>query len=130
MAENILQSLMDKGLLSENVQEKLLNLIPENSREKLSGLFQRYQQLDEQEKNELLNQLVGRFKQTLHNNMYNEASLFERLLYSNSYTIFFFALLFVILILVFFVYKLFKCLSERQIKREEKKKIKQMKKKK
>ncbi|XP_034178270.1 uncharacterized protein LOC117603343 isoform X3 [Osmia lignaria lignaria] len=31
---------------------------------------------------------------------------------------------------VFFVYKLFKCLSERQIKREEKKKIKQMKKKK
>ncbi|XP_034178269.1 uncharacterized protein LOC117603343 isoform X2 [Osmia lignaria lignaria] len=129
MAENIWQPLMDNGLLSENVQEKLLNLIPENSREKLSGLFQRYQQLDEQEKHELLNQLVGRFKQTLHNNMY-KASLFERLLYSNSYTIFFFALLFVILILVFFVYKLFKCLSERQIKREEKKKIKQMKKKK
>lgn len=99
MAENIGQSLMDEGLLSESLQEKLLDLIPENSRDKLSGLFQRYQQLDEEEKQELLNQLVGKFKKTLQDKVYEETSLFERLLYSNSYTIFFLALLFVILVL-------------------------------
>ncbi|XP_016913779.1 uncharacterized protein LOC107998810 isoform X2 [Apis cerana] len=128
MAQNILDSLRDKGVLSSSAQEKLLNLIPDNTKEKLFNIFQRYQELNDEEKQQFVHEVVGKFKQVLEDKMNNYSSLYTYLFHS--YLIFIFAVLFVVFILVFFVYKLFKCLSDRQTKREEKKKTKQMKKKK
>nr|XP_012142769.1 PREDICTED: uncharacterized protein LOC105662719 [Megachile rotundata] len=106
MAENVLNSLRDKGLLSNDMQEKLLHLLPEDSKEKLSTFFQRYQQLNEQEKHELLDNVVGKFKQTLEDRIYNNTSIYQRFLYFNPYTVFFFALLLVVLVLGTFIFGL------------------------
>ncbi|XP_053977490.1 uncharacterized protein LOC128875696 isoform X2 [Hylaeus volcanicus] len=130
MAQNILDVLRKSGVLTDNLQDKLADLLPKDSAEKLSGIFQRYEQLNDEEKQEFWNNALGKLKHSFQDEMTNDLNMYTRFFYSHSYTIFFFAVLLIVLVLVFFVYKLFKCLKQREAKREEKKKIKQMKKKK
>lgn len=97
MAQNILDSLRDKGVLSSSAQEKLLNLIPNNTKEKLFNIFQRYQELNDEEKQQFVHEVVGKFKQVLEDKMNNYSSLYTYLFHS--YLIFIFAVLFVVFIL-------------------------------
>lgn len=97
MAQNILDSLRDKGVLSSSAQEKLLNLIPDNTKEKLFNIFQRYQELNDEEKQQFVHEVVGKFKQVLEDKMNNYSSLYTYLFHS--YLIFIFAVLFVVFIL-------------------------------
>ncbi|XP_076241450.1 uncharacterized protein LOC143183667 isoform X3 [Calliopsis andreniformis] len=130
MAENVLDSLQSKGLLTEDLQQKLSQIMPEEAKEKLMGIFQRYQELKDEEKDEVLNTVLAKVKQSLHEKVYSNSNSYMQFFYMHQYAIFFFAVLLIVLVLVFFVYKLFRCLSEREMKREEKKKNKQLKKKK
>lgn len=97
MAQNILDSLRDKGVLSSSAQEKLLNLIPDNTKEKLSNIFQRYQELNDEEKQQFVHEIVGKFKQVLEDKVNNYSNLYTYLFHS--YLIFIFAVLFVVFIL-------------------------------
>ncbi|XP_076679042.1 uncharacterized protein LOC143374646 isoform X2 [Andrena cerasifolii] len=130
MAEQILDSLRSHGVLSDSLQEKLAQIVPDDAKDKLSGFLQRYQELDDEGKEEVMNTVLGKLKEKFQGNLQSDSNFFTQLLFNNSYTVFFVALLLIVLVLVFFVYKLFKCLMERETKREEKKKSKQLKKKK
>ncbi|KAK1122463.1 hypothetical protein K0M31_009682 [Melipona bicolor] len=123
--EKILDSLQNEGVLTDSALEKLSNILPENAKEKLHSMYQRYQELDNEEKQQFLNEVTEMFRKKMENSW-----SFSSLFYSYPYIVFIFAVLFIAFVLVFFVYKLFRCLSERETKREEKKKNKQMKKKK
>lgn len=97
MAQNILDSLRDKGVLSSSAQEKLLNLIPDNTKKKLFNIFQRYQELNDEEKQQFVHEIVGKFKKVLEDKVNNYSSLYTYLFHS--YLIFIFAVLFVVFIL-------------------------------
>ncbi|XP_073968035.1 uncharacterized protein isoform X2 [Bombus fervidus] len=125
----VLDSLREKGILTDDIQDKFSNLLPDHAKEKLSSIFHRYQDLDSEGKQQFMAEVVEMFRKKLQSSS-SLYSLYYTLFYSQPYTIFIFAVLFIAFILVFFVYKLFKCLSERESKREEKRKNKQMKKKK
>lgn len=99
MAQDILNSLRNQGALSESVQEKLLSLIPGEAKEKLSNLFERYQELDNDEKQQLLAEVIGKLKQSLHDQVESNTSTYTKLFYSHSYTVFLLAVLFVVLVL-------------------------------
>ncbi|XP_076765523.1 uncharacterized protein LOC143432633 isoform X3 [Xylocopa sonorina] len=130
MAENFWDSLLNQSVLSDDAQEKLLSILPKGAKEKLSIIFQKYQELSDEEKKNFSKEMVQKFMESLHDKVSNSSNLYTQFFYSHSYIIFIFAVLLIVSILVFFVYKLFKVLSERKAKREEKKKNKQMKKKK
>ena len=130
MAEEILESLRSHSVFSDSLEEKLAQILPGDAKDKLSGFLQRYQELDDEGKKEVMNTVFDKLKDKFRGNLQSNSNFFTQLVFNNSYTIFFVALLLIVLVLVFFVYKLFKCLMERETKREEKKKSKQLKKKK
>ncbi|XP_017766761.1 PREDICTED: uncharacterized protein LOC108555555 [Eufriesea mexicana] len=99
MASNILDLLRNEGVLSSNLQEKLLSSIPDNAKEKLSNILQRYQELNKEEKQELVNGIVEKFTHSLRDKVQSSSSLYMQLFYSHSYMVFIFAVLFVVIIL-------------------------------
>ncbi|XP_031832356.1 uncharacterized protein LOC116426873 isoform X2 [Nomia melanderi] len=129
MAESILSDLKSKGLTLDGLQEQLSSVLSEEAKNKLSNIFERYQSLNDEEKDEFLDTVFGKIQRAMHEKL-EEANPYTYLLYTHSHIVFLFAVLLITLVIVFFVYKLFKCLTEREMKREEKKKQKQLKKKK
>lgn len=99
MASNIVDLLRNEGVLSGRLQEKLLSLVPDNAKEKLSNIFQRYQELNKEERRELVNEVVEKFTHSLRDKVHSNSSLYTQLFYSPSYMVFIFAVLFVVLIL-------------------------------
>ncbi|XP_078032962.1 uncharacterized protein LOC144467856 isoform X2 [Augochlora pura] len=126
--EQILNALKSKGVMTDGLQERLSQFLPDEAKEKLFQLFEKFKALNAEEKEQFIDTVFGKVQQSVEQGMELEES--PSFLHTHSYTIFIFAVLLIILVIVFFVYKLFKCLSEREAKREEKKRQKQLKKKK
>lgn len=99
MAEKVLDSLRNRGLLSDSLQEKLSELLPEDAKEKLSGFFERYQELNDEEKQEVLSSVLGKVKQSVHEKVYGDSNFFAQFLFTHTYTVFFFAVLLIVLVL-------------------------------
>ncbi|CAG4963405.1 unnamed protein product [Colias eurytheme] len=98
----------------------------EEIREKIQNVLERYNNMDESDKEVFVNQLkealAMKLSMKLRDNVYDEDG--------PSYVPVLIAALLIFLVVVFFGYKLYKSIKEKEKKREEKKKQKQMKKKK
>ncbi|XP_033331991.2 uncharacterized protein LOC117223689 isoform X2 [Megalopta genalis] len=126
--EHVLNALKSKGVMTDGLQERLSQLLPAAAKDKLLELFEKFKTLDAEEKQQFVDTVFGKLEQSVQRGIHAEES--ASILIPHSYKIFIFAVLLIIMVIVFFVYKLFKCLSEREAKREEKKRQKQLKKKK
>ncbi|XP_045508406.1 uncharacterized protein LOC123704152 isoform X2 [Colias croceus] len=97
----------------------------EEIREKIQNVLERYNNMDEVDKEVFVNQLkealAMKLSMKLRDNVYEDGP---------SYVPVLIAALLIFLVVVFFGYKLYKSIKEKEKKREEKKKQKQMKKKK
>lgn len=98
MAEKILDSLRSRGVLSDSLQEKLSQIVPDDAKDKLSGFLQRYQELDDEGKEEVMNTVFGKLKEKFQGNLQSNPNFFTQLLFNNSYTVFFVALLLIVLV--------------------------------
>lgn len=98
MAEKILDSLRSRGVLSDSLQEKLSQIVPDDAKDKLSGFLQRYQELDDEGKEEVMNTVFGKLKEKFQGNLQSNPNIFTQLLFNNSYTVFFVALLLIVLV--------------------------------
>ncbi|KOX80531.1 hypothetical protein WN51_13015 [Melipona quadrifasciata] len=63
--EKILDSLQNEGVLTDSALEKLSNILPENAKEKLHSIYQRYQELDNEEKQQFLNAVTEMFRKKM-----------------------------------------------------------------
>ncbi|XP_043514340.1 uncharacterized protein LOC122530958 isoform X1 [Frieseomelitta varia] len=79
--EKILDSLQNEGVLADSAREKLSNILPENVKEKLSSIYQRYQELDNEEKQQFMNEVTEMFRKKMESS-WSFSSLFYTLFYS------------------------------------------------
>ncbi|XP_043483006.1 uncharacterized protein LOC122511668 isoform X2 [Leptopilina heterotoma] len=109
------------------ILEKLQNSEIHN---KLLNIIDNYKELKDEEKWRFNEAIKDIFKKTLNNlvNRRNKSSTWLTL--TDSRITFLLAIIIINFLFVFFGYKLYKSLSDRERKREEKKKMKQLKKKK
>lgn len=98
MAQRILDALRSNGVLTDGLQEKLSSILPGNGLEKLSGILQRYEQLDAEEKKQFLRDGLAMLKQSLRDET-NDLDFYTRFFHTSSYTVFLFAVLSIVLVL-------------------------------
>lgn len=99
MAEKILESLRSHSVLSDSLEEKLAQILPGDAKDKLSGFLQRYQELDDEGKKEVMNTVFDKLKDKFQGNLQSNSNFFTQLVFNNSYTVFFVALLLIVLVL-------------------------------
>ena len=96
--DKILDSLQNEGVLTDSARKKLSNILPENVKEKLSSIYQRYQELDNEEKQQFMNEVTEMFRKKMESS-WSFSSLFYTLFYSYPYIVFIFAVLFIAFVL-------------------------------
>ncbi|KPI96595.1 hypothetical protein RR46_12625 [Papilio xuthus] len=108
----------------------------EEIREKLQGVMEQYNEMPEEEKvlfaNQLKDALATKLQMKLDNTPFDLSGVdaaISRAIYVQV-VLYGLAALFLLILIVFFGYKLYKSIKDKEKKREEKKKAKQMKKKK
>ncbi|XP_013176639.1 PREDICTED: uncharacterized protein LOC106124483 [Papilio xuthus] len=108
----------------------------EEIREKLQGVMKQYNEMPEEEKvlfaNQLKDALATKLQMKLDNTPFDLSGVdaaISRAIYVQV-VLYGLAALFLLILIVFFGYKLYKSIKDKEKKREEKKKAKQMKKKK
>lgn len=98
MAESILSALKSKGLPLDELKEQLSSVLSEEAKDKLSNIFERYQTLNDEEKDEFLDTVFGKIQRAVHEKL-EETNPYTHFLYTHSHIVFLFAVSLITLVI-------------------------------
>ncbi|XP_076285231.1 uncharacterized protein LOC143211432 [Lasioglossum baleicum] len=95
--EIVMNALRSKGVMTDDLEEKLSGLMSDEAKERLSGIFEKYRSLSDEEKEEFVDTVFGKLRESLQER--TEAGAGLSVLQSHSYTIFFGAVFLITLVI-------------------------------
>lgn len=98
MAESILSALKSKGLPLDGLKEQFSSVLSEEAKDKLSNIFERYQTLNDEEKDEFLDIVYGKIQRAFYEQL-GETNPYTHFLYTYSHIVFLFAVSLITLII-------------------------------